>query len=100
MLITFTTAFGNFEWDSGKNERNRQKHGVSFELACEVFADEFALYRKDAFHNEGEERYQIIGATLSGELLLLVVFTERTRTRIISARLAERREKKLYVERN
>jgi len=32
-----------FEWDENKNRENRQKHGVSFEIAMEVFDDPFSL---------------------------------------------------------
>jgi uncharacterized protein (DUF4415 family) len=32
-----------FEWDERKNSSNKQKHGVSFEEAATVFADENAL---------------------------------------------------------
>ena len=97
MDVLYNTPYGNFEWDSQKNAINRKKHGVSFELACEVFADDFALLREDANHSDGEWRTQIIGQTLDGDILLLVVYTERFATRIISARLAEKNERKLYV---
>lgn len=32
-----------FEWDEDKAEVNLRKHGVSFEMACEVFFDRNAL---------------------------------------------------------
>ncbi|MGH9748658.1 MAG: BrnT family toxin, partial [Candidatus Polarisedimenticolia bacterium] len=32
-----------FEWDRKKAAENRRKHGVSFEDAKSVFADEFAV---------------------------------------------------------
>lgn len=31
-----------FEWDEKKSRANRKKHGISFEVAREVFADPFA----------------------------------------------------------
>jgi uncharacterized DUF497 family protein len=34
----------SFEWDAGKATRNRLRHGVAFELACEVFFDPFARW--------------------------------------------------------
>ena len=36
-----------FEWDENKNGENRKKHGVSFEIAMEVFDDPFSLTSQD-----------------------------------------------------
>jgi uncharacterized protein len=36
-----------FEWDENKNRENRKKHGVSFEIAMEVFDDPFCLTNQD-----------------------------------------------------
>ncbi|MEE9218720.1 MAG: BrnT family toxin [Acidobacteriota bacterium] len=35
-----------FEWDERKNRTNKSKHGVSFEEAVTVFADENALLQR------------------------------------------------------
>lgn len=86
-----------FEWDYDKAVANAQKHqGVTFEEACEVFDDDYAMVEVDAAHSFGEQRYRIIGA--SRERLLLVVYTERPDDviRIISAREVEPEEKELY----
>ncbi len=99
MNITCSAAHGDFEWDSDKEELNRRKHGIGFALAVEAFADVHGLYRMDTVHSIGEERLQLIGQ-VSGVVLLLVVFTERGVTRIISARKATKQEKKIYVEAN
>jgi len=40
-----------FEWDERKNSWNKQKHGVSFEEAATVFADENALVIRDPEHS-------------------------------------------------
>ena len=87
-----------FTWDDAKNEINVKKHGISFEKA--------SAQRKDSGERieNGEERWQTIG--MVGEILiLLVVYTLRTNTedclyteeiRIISARKADRKERKAY----
>lgn len=49
-----------FEWDPDKAEINRKKHGVSFEIACRVFADPFALVEQDRIER-GEYRWQTLG---------------------------------------
>ncbi len=86
------------EWDSGKDSTNQRKHGISFENAASVFFDPLSLTVKDSEHSSTEIRYNVIGSTQNGELLV-VTFTEREiRLRIISARLATRSEKKDYEE--
>ena len=89
-----------FEWDEEKNRRNKAKHEIPFELACEVFGDPLAAGVRDRVV-AGEERWQTIGSV--NGLLLLVVHTYRLRggeddIRIISARKANRRERKIYEE--
>jgi uncharacterized protein len=80
---------------------NVRKHGVSFDTAALVFADPFALALQDRFDG-GEHRWRTIGA-IQGELILLVAHTvgEAGGTemiRIISARKADRKERKRYAE--
>jgi len=84
-------------WDEAKNQRNRRKHGVSFEEARALFArtDEY-LEIFDEAHSEEEDRFIAIGPVARG--LILVVYTERDEEtiRLISARWATRREADLY----
>ena len=61
-----------FEWDARKPESNRRKHGISFELAKEVFQDEFQARSPRGLEN-GEERRWTIG--LVGPWVLGVVHT-------------------------
>ncbi len=87
-----------FEWDDEKAERNLQKHGVTFEEASTVFGDPLARTIHDPLHSEEEDRYVNLGQSQRGRLLV-VVFTDREeRIRIISARVATRRERKKYEE--
>ncbi len=90
-----------FEWDEKKNRRNRAKHGVSFEAATLVFEDPHAVGVADRAE-EGEERWKTVGMP-AGVVLLLVVHTHREEggeeyVRIISARKATARERKIYEE--
>jgi uncharacterized DUF497 family protein len=83
-----------FEWDSGKAKRNRTKHGVTFEEASTVFADPLARTIHDPQHSDEEDRYVILGES-NRMRLLVVCFTDREeKIRIISARLATRRERR------
>jgi uncharacterized DUF497 family protein len=87
-----------FEWDDNKAARNRKKHSVSFEEASTVFGDPLALTIHDPLHSEEEDRFVTLGES-HRRRLLVVVFTERgDKIRIISARVATRRERKNYEE--
>jgi len=85
-----------FEWDTRKASANLKIHGVTFEEASTVFGDPLAGTVFDPDHSEDEPRYVTIGESTS-KRLIVVVHTERDEaTRIISARPAERHEKKKY----
>jgi uncharacterized DUF497 family protein len=88
-----------FEWDYVKAASNLSKHKVSFEVACDAFADAFAIEREDAPEDYGEARYNLLG--MVGDRLLFVAYTMRGEiVRIISAREAEPYERRLYREEN
>lgn len=83
-----------FEWDEEKAALNLKRHGILFETAVKVFGDENRIEIYDAAHSMEEDRYITIG--LAGEVLF-VVYTERTPyIRLISARFATERERRLY----
>ena len=71
---------------------------MTFDEACEVFDDDYAVVEVDVAHSIGEQRYRIIGA--SSQRLLFVVYTERAGdvTWIISAREVEAHEREKYYE--
>jgi len=88
------------EWDSAKNSLNRAKHGLSFEEASRLFrsgVDFVAMF--DEEHSDKEDRFIAIGPIKRG--VIVVAFTEREDgvLRIISARLASGRERRLFMER-
>ncbi len=84
-----------FEWDDDKNQRNIEKHGVSFELAVGIFEGP-RLERIDDRQDYGETRIISLGI-VSNVVVLTVVHTDRAgRTRLISARRASRKERALY----
>ncbi len=85
-----------FEWDDRKAAANLRKHGVSFDEATEVFYDPSALQDFDPEHSVSEARFFIIGR--SSRRLLYVVYAERAgdAVRIISARKADKSDRKFY----
>lgn len=85
----------DFEWDDAKASANEVKHGVSFDVAMEVFRDPRRRVSRDDRRDYGEERFATVGAV--GAIRLAVVFTMRGDiVRIISARQANRRERRLF----
>ena len=87
-----------FEWDHRKAAVNFSKHGLAFEEAATVFADALSLTIADLEHSRSEHRFVIVGRS-HRQRMLVVVHTERgDNIRIISARLASRKERRTYEE--
>lgn len=85
-----------FEWDTFKAQSNAEKHGISFAEAMTVFGDPLEVTIPDPDHSEGEHRFLSLGQS-DRNRLLVVSYTEREgRIRLISAREAEPRERKVY----
>ena len=88
----------SFEWDPAKAASNLAKHGVSFESAATAFGDPRALTIPDPAHSQMESRFILLGQT-SHALIVVVVHVQRgDRIRLISARRASRKERKMYAE--
>ena len=86
----------NFEWDPSKAETNRKKHGVSFAEATTVFCDPLSVTVQDPDHSRHEERFQIVGMSKTGKLLVVTHTDRGENIRIISARPATRKERQNY----
>ena len=86
-----------FEWDADKEKHNIEKHdGITFRMAAKVFSDSKRIENYDVRHSlAGEDRWNVIGMV---ERVLFVVYTEVSdgRTRIISARAANKEETDEY----
>jgi uncharacterized DUF497 family protein len=91
-----------FEWDDHKARLNLRKHGVRMEEAALVFDDPLAVSEQDRI-DEGEFRWRTVGL-VSDCVLLVVAHTWRLDAegndviRIISARRANRKERKLHEQ--
>jgi uncharacterized DUF497 family protein len=83
-----------FEWDIEKDQENFEKHGIHFETAGQIFFDPFRMERHDDDSSKKESRWQTMGFFND---VLFVVYTERGDViRIISARVAEPFERRIY----
>ena len=117
MTVNFTLGGMYFEYDEEKNQKNIEKHGISFKSAARVFFDYDRIEFFDEEHSAEEDRYNTIGDNSAGLVtekrvigdvadILFVVYTERfivdrngekiDVTRIISARMATNFEKGVY----
>ncbi len=66
-----------FEWDENKAKENQIKHRVSFNEASTAFSDLLSLTIHDPLHSDEEDRFVLLGISVSNRLLL-VVHTERS----------------------
>ncbi len=87
-----------FEWDPSKAEANLRKHGVSFVEAATAFGDPLSLLWPDPEHSQGEQRYLVMGLSDAHRLVVVSFADREPMTRLISARLATKRERRRYEE--
>lgn len=121
--VGFSLGGIQFEYDEAKNQKNIEKHGISFKSAARVFFDYDRIEYYDDEESVDEDRFDIIGDLSAGSInlfgnndstigsigndaVVFVVYTERTRQikdnketeviRIISARYATSFERGIY----
>ena len=87
-----------FEWDAAKAAGNLRKHGISFDEASTVFADNLSATARDPDHSHGELRMLTFGMSSAGRVLVVSHTDHGEAVRIISARPATRHERKTYEE--
>jgi hypothetical protein len=92
----------DLEWDPKKAKTNLLKHRVAFEEAATVFLDPRALSVYDDEHSTAEDRWITLGLSSAGRLLVVChtfrqVDRRRCRVRVISSRMATRKETEAYA---
>jgi uncharacterized DUF497 family protein len=85
----------DLEWDEAKEAENRRKHGVSLADAARLDWHN-GMPGEDKRRDYGEERRYVI-APLKGRLHVCVYTLRAGRTRIISLRKANLRERRKYA---
>ena len=85
----------SFGWDPKKRESNLEDHKIDFEDA-KVIIDDYTFVRRSDRH--GEIRYQIFGY-LEGKEITVACTLRGTLCWIISARRANREERRKYYRR-
>ena len=83
---------------SEKADTNKRKHEVTFQEGATIFGDPLAITFADSDHSEDEERYITFGLSTQKRLIVVSHADRGNKTRIISARLMTRKERKIYEE--
>jgi uncharacterized protein len=84
---------------STRARANVSRHRVTFDEAATVFNDPLLVTLVDVIHSQAEERFFAIGISEAGRLLVVVHSEVAVSIRLISARVATRRERANYEER-
>jgi uncharacterized DUF497 family protein len=84
-----------FEWDDG-NARKNEKHGVSAAEAEQVFFNSPLLLLADAKHSQIEARHHALGLSDEGRVLHITFTLRGPLIRVISARVASRKERAVH----
>ena len=90
-----------FDWDQWNVQKNELKHGVSRLEAESAFYDSRHRLFEDQEHSTSRERrYILFGRGLEGRVLMVGFTLRANRVRVITARPASRRERKIYDKRS
>ncbi len=85
-----------FEWDKWNQEKSWLKHNIIYKEAEEIFDDDYSNVSEDIKHSQVEKRYQILGVSKIKNKLSIIFTIRKTKIRIISARLMNKKEKIKY----
>ena len=86
-----------FEWDNQKSALNQEKHGVSFELAAQIWESTHLEMQDLAYSEDGEIRNATIG-WIEQQLYVAIWTRRRNKIRIISVRKARDNEENIFKE--
>ena len=85
-----------FDWDKENIGKNWVKHKVTNKESEEVFLDPKVIISEDTKHSQTEKRWLILGKTKNDKYLALIFTKRDSKVRIISARVMNKKEKRLY----
>ena len=85
-----------FQWDKGNIEKNWLKHSVNPSECEQIFFNIPLVIYNDTSHSEKENRYYSLGRTDSDRFIFIVFTIRKNQIRIISARVMNRKERKVY----
>ena len=88
----------SFEFDPAKAAANLKKHRVSFDEAVTVFDDPLSSTLPDDQHSDEENRFVIVGMSVTRRLLFVVYTENDSRIRLIGARPVTATEREQYEQ--
>ncbi len=94
-MFDLTKILG-FDWDQGNIDKSYKKHGITPNESEEIFLDEEVKIEKDVKHQQQEKRFIAIGKTTEKKILFVIFTVRRDKIRIISGRLANKKEREVY----
>jgi uncharacterized DUF497 family protein len=87
----------NVVWDIKKAAANIRNHGIEFSYAATVLDDPMAVTIEDTRH--GEQRFVTVGSDSLGRVLVVVcAYPGEEEIRLISARKATPKERRIYEQ--
>jgi len=90
----------SFDWDEGNIDKNWDKHRVHHLECEEIFFNEPIVTKVEKRGVSQEERVSALGVTNEGRFLFVVFTIRRGGIRVISARDMNKKEGKIYHEKN
>lgn len=88
-----------FQWDEGNKGKILQRHGIKPKVAESAFSSDKVAIQWDREHSLTGIRYILLGKIKKGAILYIIFTLRGRRVRIISARFANRSERKKYERR-
>ncbi len=86
-----------FDWDLWNLQKNEGKHGVSRLEAETAFYDPWYKLYQDIKHSTSDEaRYILYGRSIENRVLMVGFAVRGDRVRVITARSASRKERRIY----
>jgi uncharacterized DUF497 family protein len=89
-------SYNGVEWDEGKSESTLRSRGFDFQIVSGIFDDPFYFEREDLRSDYAERRYVAIGIAADAGIVVVVWTPRGQNRRIISARLADIKEREEY----
>jgi len=85
-----------FEWDKWNIDKSYKKHGITPNETEEIFLDIDVKIEKDIKHQQQEKRFIGIGKTTEDKILFIIFTIRSDKIRIISGRMANKKEREVY----
>jgi len=85
-----------FEWDKGNQAKSFVKHRITNEESEEVLLSFEHIIFEDLAHSGIEKRYVAIGLSRNTKMLTVIFTIRKNKIRIVSARPASRKERRIY----